>query len=263
MAAGAYSSRILKGGALLEDMRALVRAWPPPESSAEAVARHVHQVLAKETTNRSADVLKNAFGPRFIKGSPPDAWRLIRPLEDAGLPIAQLRPLYYWITARSDRLVYEYVTEYLASGTSQQARIDAIHSDRWVVSKTRQAGLEWSEQVTIRIAQGILAALRDFGILEGSVKKRLAPFYLPVPTFAYVAFILNTLGAHGTSLVEHPDWGLFLLATRQQRERMFLEAGQFGLLTYHAAGSLVRIEFPAATLEEYVRVVVERSPRTA
>ena len=258
-----YNSRLQKGGARIDDMRALVRAWPPPATDGAGLAAHIHGALSKETATRSADVFRRAFAPRFIDGSPANAWQLIRPLEDAGCSINQLRPLYYWITARSDRLLYEYVTIFLSGSPSSQPRIDSEHAARWITTTVRPAGLMWKEKVTIKVARGLMAALRDFGVLEGASKKRQASPYLPTPTFAYIAFILHKGGARGVALLDHPDWALFLLTSRQQRERLFLEAAQSGLLTYHAAGSLVRVEFPFKTLEEYVRVVVERSPRAA
>ena len=258
-----YNSRLQKGGALVDDMRALVRAWPPSDSGEHQIARHIHGVLAKETSARSADIFLRAFAPRFINGSPADAWRLIRPLEDAGCSMQFLRPLYYWITARNERLMYDYVTGFLAVNSVNQPRLDTGHTARWITDTVRSAGLVWTEEVTIKVARGLMAALRDFGILEGAAKKRLASSYLPVPIFAYIAFNLQLLGAHGSALVDHPDWDLFLLGGRQQRERLFLEAAQFSLLTYHAAGSLVRVAFPARSLEEYIRAVIERSHRAA
>lgn len=256
-----YNSRLQKGGALIDDMRALVRAWPPPVEGEAGLAGYIHGVLAKETATRSADILRRSFAPRFIHGFPPDAWQLLRPLEDAGFALNALRPLYYWVTARSDRLMYEYVTGFLTGGPSNQPRIDSEHTAIWITATVRPVGLVWTEKVTIKVARGLMAALRDFGVLEGSSKKRQASLYLPIPIFALIAFVLNLHGSHGSALMDHPDWGLFLLTNRQVRERMFLEAAQSSLLTYHAAGSLVGVEFPVKTLEEYVRVVIERSHR--
>jgi len=33
--------------------------------------------------------------------------------------------------------------------------------------------------------------LRDFGVLHGAVNKRIAPAYMPVAAFAYIAFYLK------------------------------------------------------------------------
>jgi hypothetical protein len=117
---------------------------------------------------------------------------------------------------------------------------------------------EWSEPTILRIAQGLLSALRDFGVLQGAVKKRIAPAYLPVAAFAYVVFYFKQHQPSGAKLVELPDWKLFFLP-REGVERFLFEAHQHGLLEYHAAGSVTRLTFPANTLEEYAHVIAERA----
>jgi len=59
--------------------------------------------------------------------------------------------------------------------------------------------------VATKVARGLLAALRDFGILEGRAQKRLASLALPVSACAYLAFCFRNAGAAGRSLVTHPD----------------------------------------------------------
>jgi hypothetical protein len=261
--ASPYNSRLQKGGALLEDMRTLVRQWPPPEESASGVAAFVHSAMAKQTSARSWDTFKRAFRPRFLDGDPIQSWKIVRPIEDRGWNADQVRPLYYWIAARSDRLLYEYVTGFLAGQAGGFPRVDSEHTARWITSTIRPTGLVWTETVTLKVARGLLAALRDFALLEGANKKRLVRIHLSLPTFSYLAFALHRLGASGTSLVDHPDWGLFLLTTRQQREQLFMEANQARLMHYQAAGSLVRVEFPSDSFEEYAHVVTERTHRPA
>ena len=116
----------------------------------------------------------------------------------------------------------------------------------------------WSEHTTCRVTQGLMSALRDFGILQGAVHKRIAPTYVPVTAFAYVMFFLKEHQPSGAKLVEHPDWRLFFLP-REGVERLLFEAHQRGLLEYHAAGSVTRLSFPAKTLEEYAHVLAERA----
>ena len=62
----------------------------------------------------------------------------------------------------------------------------------------------------------------------------------------------------GVKLVEHPDWRLFFLS-REGVERFLFEAHQQRLLEYHAAGSVVRLTFPAETLEDYAHVLTQRA----
>jgi hypothetical protein len=116
--------------------------------------------------------------------------------------------------------------------------------------------------VITKVARGLQAALKDFGILEGRAHKRQASVRLPVGAMAYIAYCLFQSGVLGRQLVIHDDWNIFLLNAGEV-EHLFLEAHQWQLLGYYAAGSVVSIEFPAHSLEEYARVVVDRSDKTA
>ena len=254
-----YRSNFQKGGALLEDMRILVRAWnesPTRDQKALTVAANA---LGKRTRARVQDTVTRAFVPRFVNGDPPAAWRLLQPLEKVASGIEIVRPVYYWVTARSERILYDFVTEELFAGRWNSGRVIAARTvAKWIASRLREGGDSWSSAVQLRVAQGMLAALRDFGILEGTTKKRLAPVYIGVQPFAYLAFALHRLGTSGRQIVQHPDWRLFLMSARDV-EHLLLEAHQQKLLSYAAAGNIVRIEFPATTWEEMADVITERA----
>ncbi|SHJ90881.1 Putative inner membrane protein [Desulfatibacillum alkenivorans DSM 16219] len=248
-----YNTRILKGGALLDDMRMLVRSWEEVEG-ADAGAE-AHRLLGKKTLARSRDTLVRAFTPRFIHGDPPNAWRIVRLLEERGAEPEVLIPVYYWITARSDNLLYEFVTEeliHVARSGDGSVRID--ETTAWISRHIGDAGQEWSPTVTLKVGRGILAALRDFGILEGGSKKRVAPVHLPLDSFCYIAFWLARLGFSGASLVNHTDWRLFLMSP-QIVERLMLEAHQQRLLDFNSAGRIYRVDFPKDDPGEYADVL--------
>jgi hypothetical protein len=103
-----------------------------------------------------------------------------------------------------------------------------------------------------------MATLRDFGVLQGAIRKRLAPMYLPVEAFAYIAFYLHQEQPSGERLLSHPEWRLFFLSP-QVVERLLVEAHQHRLLEYHAAGSIIRITFPTDSVEEYARALTQRT----
>jgi hypothetical protein len=254
-----YNSRLQKGGALLEDMRLLVRNWQNTDPNGQQNTVVTENLLGKHTRARAADTLRRAFLPRFVNGRPPRAWKIARTLEDRHLPIEILRPVYYWITARSERLLYDFVrTELLSYSKSQvqQIKTDAVCS--WISSQLAIYGKRWSQTVTTKVARGVLATLRDFSILEGTAKKCIAPVYLPVESFAYIAFALHQEGVSGTHLVQHRDWSLFLFSPLVV-EQMFLEADRNGFLRFQAAGTIVRIDFPVHSFEEMADVVAARS----
>ena len=252
-----YHSRLQKGGALLEDMRALVRAWSAEPAAAQSTSPYAS--LAKATRARAHDTLIRSFLPRFVTGNPPHAWRLVRALEDAEADVEILRPLYYWLTARSDRLLYDYATQELfAINQAGDRRIRKEETLSWIKKQLLSAGqTAWSDSVAMRVGRGMAAALRDFGLLEGQVIKRIASFHLPLPAFCWIAFTLHTLGFTGTALVNHPDWKLFLLSPMHV-ENLFFQAHQNGYLEYHAAGGVFRVTFPASTHADYAHVILAR-----
>lgn len=250
-----YTTRLQKGGALLDDMRQFVRIWKDAPLKVQRDEALRSNVLNKETRVRLADVYRRAFVPRFIDGPIADAWKLVRPLEDVNAPFHIIRPVYYWITAKAEPLLSDFCREFILP---RQAIVRAGIGTDEVLGWFRNKNCPWSPTVAVKVARGLLAALRDFGILEGRTRKRLANVLLAVPTFAYLAFCLRETGAVSRSLLAHPDWQLFLLSPNDV-EHLFLLAHQERLLEYHAAGSTVSISFPMRSLEEYANVVTQRS----
>lgn len=249
-----YTSRIQKGGALIPEMRQLVRLWTDASTdhNREAVIRA--NPLGKVTRSRVVDVLNRIFLPRFVQGPMPGVWRLLRALEDADASPATLRPIYYWVTARAEPLLSDFVTEYLVPMRTTGLRAVGVPDFiAWLATKN----LGWSEIVAVKSGRALLAALRDFGVLEGKAKKTLVRPPLPLGAFSFIAFCLTRLNVSGRDMLEHPDWTLFML-TPSDVEHLFLEAHQQRLLGYHAAGTLVNLEFPSAGVEEYARVVARK-----
>ena len=250
-----YTTRLQKGGALLNEMRSLVRIWS--DVPAAELREHLMRanVLNKDTRARLADVYRRTFVPRFVQGPIPNAWQLVRPLEDVEAPIQIARPVYYWISAKAEPLLADFCREFILPRPAiVRAGIGTQEVVNWLAGK----GCPWSPTVATKVARGLLAALRDFGILEGRAQKRLASFSLAVPAFAYLALCFRRTGALSLSLLTHPAWQLFLL-NPDEVEHLFLLAHQEQLLEYHAAGSTISISFPTESLEEYACVVAQKS----
>jgi hypothetical protein len=249
-----YTSRIQKGGALLEEMRQLVLLWsdaPVAENRAEIIRSNP---LNKATRARIADVLNRVFIPRFVEGPIPNAWKLLRPLEELGPSLSTVRPIYFWLTALAEPLMADLCTEFLcARRANGLLSIKTEEAVVWVESKK----LGWADVVNTKVTRAMLAALRDFGVLEWKAHKRLANQSLSPQSFAWLAFCFHLNGRTGRKLLEHPDWRLFAMNPADV-EHLFFECHQMKMLEYHAAGSTIVLEFPASTPEEYAHVVARR-----
>lgn len=255
MKEASITSRLQKGGALLSDMRRLVAAWSANSASEDASA-FVMRTLGKPSLARARDTFVRAFRPRFLEGNPPEAWRLARALEDMGADPETAKAFYFWITARSEKVLYHYATdELMAPRASAHRQIKVEDAVRWLRERLRSHDKEWSPTVTRKVARGMLAALRDFGVLQGAAVKTIAPRHCPLEAFALIAFCLHEMGASGRAIVRHTDWRLFLFGEHEV-ERALLECHQKGWLGYQAAGAICRIDFPTIPFKEYVRVVL-------
>ena len=254
-----YSSRIIKAGALLADTKTLLSHWDTSATvQANLVRIRQENAFGKASRSRVEDILA-VFRQRYLVED--EVIKALVALVRDRLPAIALDRILFFHAAKSDPLLYDVVVEWLAP-LQRQGSIDIDVGDvqrllgTWVgEGKTKG---EWSEETACRVAQGLLSTLRDFGVLQGIVHKRIAPTYVPVTALAYVMFYLKQQQPSGAKLVEHPDWRLFFLPP-EGVERFLFEAHQRGLLEYHAAGSVTRLSFPAPTLEEYAHVLAQRA----
>jgi len=252
-----YSSKIIKAGALLSDTKAFLSAWDLSLSMEENLDRiRRHNLLGKTSRSRLDDVLA-AFRQRYLAEE--DVTRALATLVRRNCNGSTLQWIFYFHAARADRLLHDVVTELLAPLWSRGImNVDAQEIEsvlrKWV-ENGRTCGT-WSDYTIYRVTRGVLSTLRDFGVLQGAIHKRIAPAYLSVEAFCYVAFYLRQHQPSGTKFLNLPDWKLFFLP-QEGVERFLLEAHQRGLLEYHVAGSVMRLTFPAATLEEYANVLTK------
>ena len=250
-----HTTRLSKGGALLDEMRLLVRSCSdaPSGELRDSVVRS--NLLSRNTRARAADVYSRVFVPRFVRGPISEAWRLVKPLEDVAAPVHVVRPVYFWLTARADSLLGDFCREYVLEN-QDALRVGVSTAD--VVGWLERKGSPWSPTVSVKVARGLLAALRDFGVLEGRQQKRLRPHRPSLSAFSYVAFCLRQLGAGTRSILAHADWELLLLRPADV-EHLLLLAHQEKLLEFQVAGSTASLSFPTDSIREYAQLVAQGS----
>ncbi len=250
-----YSSRIIKAGALLPDTKLLLENWDEDVDAQTNLDRVRQQNLfGKASRSRVEDILL-IFRQRYLED--PELLKALVILAKSRVSAEALDRILYFQAARSDLLLHDLVIQVLAEWAERgDKEVRPTEVQNWVDEQVAAGNTErpWSEAVQRRVVQGLLSALRDFGILEGQVKKRIAYPYLPVEAFAFIAFQLYLGGYSGERLLNSEEWKLFLVPDGMM-ERFFLEAHQEGLLEYYAAGPVVRLDFPVQSLKEYARLV--------
>lgn len=254
-----YSTRINHVGALLPDTKTMLAHWNLDlDATANLAQMQAENVFAKTSRTRIPEMLKT-FRERYLEDA--DVAAALVTLVHEGASDAVLLPILFYLAAQSDPLLYDVTTEFLASlRTRGQATVRTEDVARWLDEQVAAGRAEraWSEVTIRRLAQGLLSTLRDFGVLQGKAMKRVAPVYLPTPSFAFLAKLLSRRLHSGDRLLHAPDWQLYFLS-QAAVEHLFLEAHQERLLEYHAAGRVIRVEFPAPTLKEYAHALAQRA----
>ncbi len=254
-----YASKIIKAGALLSDTKILLAHWDESAGTQDNLDRfRTENLFGKASRSRVEDILR-IFRQRYLTEE--TVTRALVVLVKRRFLASALDRILYFHSARSDRLLCDTVLEVLvplkAKGITDVDADDIQHTlAKWV--REGKTTSDWGEYTIRRVSQGLLSTLRDFGVLEGAVNKRVAPALLPVQAFAYIMFFLKQHQPSGAKLIDLPEWRLFFLSP-EGVERFLFEAHQSNFLEYHAAGTVTRLTFPADTLEEYANVLAERT----
>jgi hypothetical protein len=256
-----YSSRIIKATALLPDTRALLLNWDESQSAEDNLSRmRAENLFGKASRSRIADMLA-IFKQRYL-GDAVVMSGLVA-LAKGGLPNDALDRILYFLSARNDALLHDAVTEFLLPAYQRgQTEVTTDKVVAWLRDLMRDdrmgPGRAWSDETTLHVAQHLLTTLRDFGVLQGTARKRITLPYLPLTSFCFIAYLRQRELTSGELLLHDSEWGLFFLPSLGV-ERMFLEAHQEHLLEYHAAGRIIRIEFPSPSLHAYGQFILNRS----
>jgi hypothetical protein len=248
-----YTGNIQKGGALLEDCRRVVEAWDPTQGETENLTRIVDQgLLAKRSRTRSEDVIRRIIRPRLIEPGP----HIIPALKNfIGDPQA-FREACYYETSRDETLLAAFAEGPLFK-MWEDGRLGVTIRDvvAWEVQLTASGQLPvWTDTVQLKVARGLLAALRDFGILRGENTKAILPPSLSPDGFSYVAWRLHEDGASSKALSTSHVWRRWLLDSARVVD-LFRQANRLGVMSVATAGSAVRIDWRARDLQEVTSAV--------
>ncbi len=251
---GGINANLTKAAANLTDVRELLRLWRPEEESLVAFRDRAieENLLGKTSRSRTADVVQETFVRRYVPNGTHALAARLRELVLSDLPRHVTDRILYYHAALAERLLYRVATEVVYD----QRQRGGLFVDRDDVLDLlnrieKEGGPSYSDSVSAKLAGAALTALRDFGILEGAVKKRIAPVRVPPEVVGYIVYFLKEEGLSANRIVTHKDWRLFLL-TPTETERAVVDASGHGWFSYHAAGSVRRFDWSMQTLKEFL-----------
>lgn len=254
------NANLTKGAAGSADVLQLLRLWREGEPPADFQRRAIDEnLLGKVSRSRAHDLVKQVLARRYFpEGATQPAAHVAR-LAAAGLPREVVLEVMYYHTTRAEHLLYLVGTELLyglrEQGIDSITTTDVVRFVRRLHSEGRVPAT-YSAAVLEKLGQAALTTLRDFGLLEGKIRKRIAPFRIPHEVVGYIAYALRDEGHTAKRIVEHEDWRLLLLSPRAAEDAI-LDAAAHGHFTYSAAGDIRRFDWHYPDLDAYVHAIVE------
>ncbi len=208
------SARNSSKGALLSEAFAVFHAVSEgvrvDKLRVAALETRLFRQTARETRRRIWD----SIHWRYFAWNPP-RW-VISDLSSAATTEPhdpRIQDLLYLHYARRDRLTFEFVTDFLFARWHQ--RQPAVCRDDVLDFLASHHGHEpairtWSDSTRKKLAGNVLSALRDFGLLTGVQRKVLQRPVVPLEVVLHLCRLLHAEGLRGRTLMEAPDWRLFL-----------------------------------------------------
>jgi len=154
--------------------------------------------------------------------------------------------LLYLHFALGDRLTYDFVTRVVWSRWNDHSGRVSSEDIVFILdqaSETQQQIRQWTEQSRIKLSRSILAALRDFGILEGVREKRIVKPALPLSTVRHILRILTAEGVRGLDILRDDTWRLFLCREHEVADAL-ARLAQERVIRYERTGSTVVLQIP-------------------
>jgi len=242
---GGYSSRNTSKGALLKEGFTIFRAMregnlSPDELRELALRGQMFPGASFENRQRIWDNLHY----RYFAPANPWITASLAAATTAGATSPGFLSLAYLYFALRDRFTFDVATRLIWErwrGRSLAiSTADALQFlDR--EAENNPAVKRWNPSTRAKLAPSILAALRDFGVLRGVYSKQILRPVVSQETVFHLVCVLIAEGLHGRSVIEAPDWRLFLW-TEDDAAKALTELAQRRWIRFERGGRTVILE---------------------
>jgi hypothetical protein len=240
-----YSGRNTSMGALIDEAERVFGALRDGQSLDLVKQRCFDGSLLKQRTEKSRRRIWASLTHRYFAHG--TTWAIEDIVSSSGNDHSAFVDLLYLHYCLRDLLTFDLVTKVLANRN---------YSDRPSVTKDDVRHLlddaaesqpkiqQWAESSRSKLSNSVLTALRDFGLLEGKIKKYLVKRPLTDIACEHLLRILVGEGQRGHSVISDPTWKLFLLSEYEVSAKLG-KLAQSGRIRFEKAGRTVVLETPS------------------
>jgi hypothetical protein len=243
---GPYSTRNLAKGASIGDAGCVFEALQNGLDVQQVREQALSGTLLPQRGRSSRERVWASLHHRYLTHGV--AW-IIEALTQSyarGAQSPEFVSLLYLHYALRDHLTYDFITDSLWHKGHRTRPVVIPNDVLDLLDREAEAQPQtqrWAEQSRRKLANSILTALRDFGVLEGVRKKVLVRPVLPPDTAEHLLRILITEGRRGRRVLEDETWRLFML-DKQDVTTVLGKLAQAGRIRFEKVGTTVVLETP-------------------
>jgi hypothetical protein len=252
-----YSSMLSGKGALLDETLAVLQAIDRGHSISEVNAMVINDDLLGKTTMSTRQSVWDHLHVRYLSGE--NHSRVLACMVVHSPDRQTERLVLFYELCRSLPIVRDTIIGCVypryAAGYSG---IDKTHIQHYFDDLTGEHPelREWSPQTRDKVVSNILTILRDFGLLEGSLRKQFSRLYVPLPAFVYALYRLAEDGVTTPQeLLDVKDWRLFFLEPADV-VALLDEATVAGHCTFKHRGDIYSLDLRYPSLEACVEALI-------
>jgi hypothetical protein len=251
----AFSQRLVRKGALIEETYRAFAHWDTRKSLAENIdLLRARNSLGAPNESWLREITAT-LSSRFSHG---DSATPLAILAKGQYPLEKWRYCLLWHFATTDNLYAQFATDFLF-----------VHHQNGIAAFDTNAVLPFIEGLNaehnfeaplspygrLRTARDLLRMAAAFGLVEGQPVRRFTNNPVPEDAILYALYDLMDQTHSISRSIQSPRWRLFLMKPSEV-EHELVNLHQFRRLRYEQAGSVRELSLPHANLVEYSRSLI-------
>ena len=211
-ATGPYVPTNSSKAGLLEETRQFLFVYAET-GDVDVATRRLKDGELPQRSWQTRRTIANFIRRRLAKWQPP-AWvleDLVVFARDTAPEALQAALLIH--VCRQDALLYDLVQQVVVPRwQSDQVEIRSVDAQQFLdrAESSHPEISRWSHVTRKRLASHDLSILRDYGLLQGTARKRIIEPMIPPAVVAHLVRLLTAEGIPAEKLAHHPDWRLWL-----------------------------------------------------
>lgn len=248
-----YKSRIGHHSSYISETKTILNEYSEIKNYDALVEKIIYDNILNKASESYRRSILNEITRRYIPSRKKyEETPLIKVLK-SDLPERKKKWILYYEFCE-DKLVYKLVTDLLFS--KYKKKNYSINKDEVIdyldeLSQDHEEIKGWSENTIQHIAEHFLSAVKNFGLLEGSTRKKFKYLSPPKELISYVLYSIRETGVDTTKeIINHDDWKLFMMDKGNVRDKMRKISP--GYINYEKRGNVEQIDFNYESLEECI-----------